>query len=80
MLGNVYEWCQDRENASKPRKRGMYNDVINISDSIVEKNFRSLRGGTFVNLPASVGSAYRFWNAPSSRSTYYGFRLARTCP
>ena len=70
MLGNVYEWCQDSENTSKPRKKGMYNDIIIISESIVEKNPWLLRGGTIVNLPAIVRSAYHFWNAPSSRSTY----------
>ena len=26
MLGNMYEWCQDSWNASKPAKKGIYND------------------------------------------------------
>ena len=47
MLGNMYEWCQDSWNASKPAKKGIYNDSINISESIVEKNPRLLRGGSF---------------------------------
>ena len=32
-------------NASKPGKKGIYNDMINISESISEKNPRLLRGG-----------------------------------
>jgi formylglycine-generating enzyme required for sulfatase activity len=56
----------------------MHDDIIAIFEYIGEKNPRLLRGGTFVNLPQSIRSAYHLWNAPSSRSTYYGFRLART--
>ena len=67
MLGNVFEWCQDSMNASKPGKKGIYNDIINISESINEKNPRLLRGGTFNNLPAVVRSAYRIGYPPSNR-------------
>ena len=78
MLGNMYEWCQDSWNASKPGKKGICNDVINISESIIEKNPRLLRGGSFYDQPAFVRSAYRDWDAPSNRIIDYGFRLART--
>jgi formylglycine-generating enzyme required for sulfatase activity len=27
MLGNQYEWCQDRKDASKPRQNGIFNDT-----------------------------------------------------
>ena len=78
MLGNTYEWCQDSWNVSKPVKKGIYNDVINISESIIERNPRLLRGGTFGNLPADVRSAGRFRFLPSLRIASLGFRLART--
>ena len=78
MLGNMYEWCQDSWNASKPAKKGIYNDLINISESIVEKNPRLLRGGSFDNQPAIVRSANRNRDAPSYRGTNYGFRPSRT--
>ena len=78
MLGNMYEWCQDSWNASKPAKKGIYNDSINISESIVEKNPRLLRGGTFNDRPALVRSAYRSGDAPSYRDTNIGFRPSRT--
>jgi hypothetical protein len=78
MLGNMCEWCQDSVNASKPAKKGIYNDSINISESTGEKNLRFLRGGSFYVRPADVRSAVRFWNAPAYRSSYYGFRPSRT--
>ena len=80
MLGNMYEWCQDSSNAPQPEKEGIYNDAINISESIIEENPRLLRGGSFNYPPALVRSASRVWNAPSFRSIFYGFRLARTYP
>ncbi len=78
MLGNMWEWCQDSRNASKPAKKGIYNDVINISESIVEKNVRLLRGGSFIPQPALVRSAYRVWFAPAVRNSNLGFRPSRT--
>ena len=78
MLGNMFEWCQDSVNASKPAKKGIYNDLINISESIVEKNPRILRGGSFGNPPAVVRSAYRNRDAPAYRYSNFGFRPSRT--
>ena len=78
MLGNMYEWCQDSLNASIPEKKGIYNDIINISESIVEKNPRILRGGTFDYRPALVRSAGRGGYAPADRGGGVGFRPSRT--
>ena len=78
MLGNTYEWCQDSWSAFKLVKQGIRNDVINISDSVIEKNPRLLRGGTFISRPAVVRSAYRDWYAPASRGTNIGFRPSTT--
>ena len=78
MLGNTYEWCQDSWNVSKPVKKGICNDVINISESVIDGNPRLLRGGTFNNQPGNVRSANRYRNAPSDRDSDYGFRLSRT--
>ena len=80
MLRNTYEWCQDSWNVSKPGKKGICNDVINIYESIIERNPRLLRGGSFNVRPALVRSAFRYWFLPSYRSINYGFRLARTYP
>ena len=53
MLGNIYEWCQDSSNASQPAKEGIYNDIINISESIIEKHPRLLRHWYLHNLSSS---------------------------
>jgi formylglycine-generating enzyme required for sulfatase activity len=75
MLGNVHEWCQERFESYEPKRPESTNreDVDMIPD-------RPLRGGAFSRRPAYVRSAVRGANAPSSRSSNYGFRLARTYP
>ncbi len=80
VLGNTFEWCQDNEGASKPLRKGIYNDIIRISASVVEKDPRILRGGTFIDRPASVRSANRYRLAPADRNGGDGFRPSRTYP
>jgi formylglycine-generating enzyme required for sulfatase activity len=78
MLGNEFEWCQDRYGVERPRKRLLRHDNINISEYIVDRHPRLLRGVAFDGLPAGVRSAIRFWNTPAFRITNYGFRPSRT--
>ena len=78
MLGNEFEWVQDRMHESMPQGRSLVSDIINISTYVVDKNPRLLRGGSFDNRPAFVRSAFRNWYAPSNRNTNFGFRPART--
>jgi formylglycine-generating enzyme required for sulfatase activity len=77
MLGNMFEWCQDRHRESTQGRR-VYDDNISISELLMDKHPRLLRGGAFTYRPASVRSAYRSWDAPTNRSIDSGFRLART--
>ena len=80
MLGNVYEWCQDRwESYPKGENNAISDDVI-ISIDHTETNPRILRGGAFSNRPALVRSANRGWYLPSDRDINDGFRIARTYP
>jgi formylglycine-generating enzyme required for sulfatase activity len=73
MLGNVYEWCQDRQSSSQTRQTESTNvDIIDINIP------RLLRGGSFYYLPGHVRSAFRLWNTPAYRDTNYGFRPSRT--
>ena len=58
---------------------GKENDVITILETINE-NDRYLRGGTFHDQPSEVRSANRYWDTPSYRDAYIGFRPARTLP
>jgi formylglycine-generating enzyme required for sulfatase activity len=71
MLGNVYEWCQERH-GDKPEGGAQSND------DIIDESPRLLRGGAFTYPPAGVRSAYRNWNAPLDRDIGFGLRLART--
>jgi formylglycine-generating enzyme required for sulfatase activity len=71
ILGNVYEWCQDRSGSEPRGKDSSIHDIIDDSPCL-------LRGGSFSGLPAVVRSANRFWIAPALRYTANGFRPART--
>jgi formylglycine-generating enzyme required for sulfatase activity len=43
MLGNEFEWVQDRVSRSMPEKRGVFTDIINIYEVISAKDYRLLR-------------------------------------
>ncbi len=73
MLGNVYEWCQARHASYEPGR------VESSSDDILDDFPRNLGGGSFGLPPAYARSADRTGLAPSTRLSYDGFRLARTC-
>jgi formylglycine-generating enzyme required for sulfatase activity len=72
MLGNVYEWCQERGTNYQPGR------VESSSDDIIDDIHRLFRGGAFFDLPADVRSANRDWGAPTVRDRVLGFRPART--
>jgi formylglycine-generating enzyme required for sulfatase activity len=80
MLGNEFEWVNDKSGVSRPGRHSSEYDSINTLESINDKFPRLLRGGTFNGLPAIVRSAFRSRYAPSNRGTYDGFRPARTYP
>jgi formylglycine-generating enzyme required for sulfatase activity/tetratricopeptide (TPR) repeat protein len=79
MLGNEFEWVQDRERRSMGQRRGLFSDTIHIVEYINEKYPRLLRGGSFNLQPALVRSAYRDRLAPANRYASPGFRPSRTC-
>jgi formylglycine-generating enzyme required for sulfatase activity len=62
LLGNVWEWCQDRDDIGSDG--GGYVPV--------------LQGGSFGDNPAMLRSASRVRFQPAYRPTDFGFRLART--
>ena len=78
MLGNEYEWCQDRINTPRPGGKGLYSDIINKSEYIRDRHPRLLRGGAFSVVPGFVRSAFRSDNAPTLRNFLCGLRPART--
>jgi formylglycine-generating enzyme required for sulfatase activity len=78
MLGNVFEWCQDRADTPRPSTKGIHNDIITMFESVSDKENRKLRGGSFADPGEYVRSAVRLWNLSSLRGYIYGFRPART--
>eukprot|EP00913_Durusdinium_trenchii_P023470 g22048.t1 len=78
MLGNVFEWCQDRADA--PRTTGAKQVAGKNTDhlTIIDENIHLLRSGSFNLEPSLVRSAYRFTDRPTFRSHTYGFRPVRT--
>jgi formylglycine-generating enzyme required for sulfatase activity len=73
MLGNAYEWCQNRQEGNEHSPNESID--VEIIDMAIH---RLLRGGTFNYRPASVRSALRDWYAPADRSANFGFRPSRT--
>ena len=70
MLGNVWEWCQDR--------LGPYGSE-HVIDPVGPDmgSLRVLRGGSWSDYACDVRAATRFAYGPSFRSDYVGFRLSR---
>ena len=78
MLGNVYEWCQEQYYRYPEGEGNTTTDDIKILVTIKEQDVRLLRGGSFLDGPASVRSAFRSGLYPALRYGNYGFRPSRT--
>jgi len=76
MLGNVFEWCQERPLPYHPDRDGTIMDITNVEEYVIAD--RLLRGGAFGDRPARLRSACRDSIAPAFKSSNFGFRLART--
>jgi formylglycine-generating enzyme required for sulfatase activity len=80
MLGNVYEWCQDQSIQNRTARDGTIEDDIIAAQVCTDKTYHTIRGASFPNRAAIVRAANRDGLAPSLRTNYVGFRLARTLP
>jgi serine/threonine protein kinase/formylglycine-generating enzyme required for sulfatase activity len=80
MLGNVYEWCQDRLEDYKVGPDGVIVDRLAGAETLIQTRWYVLRGGGFVDVPGHLRAAQRIWNFPHNRLGVYGFRIARTLP
>ena len=78
MLGNVYEWCQDRYEAYPSDSSGTVNDVMRRSPSVDPIAPRVSRGLAFNCFPLGVRSPSRNSDPPFIHNLGCGFRVART--
>jgi formylglycine-generating enzyme required for sulfatase activity len=74
MHGNVWEWVEDCWHSNY---RGGPANGTSWSDRCNERA-RVLRGGSWIDPPRILRSAYRSRNIPVYRSSTVGFRVART--
>jgi formylglycine-generating enzyme required for sulfatase activity len=78
MLGNIYEWCQQRYYRYPEREGNTIGDEIDIVLTVKEQDPRLRRGGAFSNHPAIVRSSNRGRSQPLDRNLINGFRPSRT--
>jgi eukaryotic-like serine/threonine-protein kinase len=80
MLGNIFEWCQDRYLPYRTGGTSIIDPHSTVLEFINDKNPRVLRGGSFPDRPAYVRSADRISKRPSDRIINDGFRLSKAYP
>jgi hypothetical protein len=77
-LGNAYGWCHNTYEQYPAAKAGEAIDDSEGKLTVDPTAARVLRGGSFNDQALIIRSAYRHINVPTYRSSYLGFRVART--
>ena len=78
MHGNVWEWCLDRWHpslAKGPTDGSAWQEPAPELAKEDQEDWRLLRGGSWLSLPANCRSAYRLIAPPVSRGSNIGFRV-----
>jgi formylglycine-generating enzyme required for sulfatase activity len=79
MHGNIWQWCQERQLASRPWG-GLPPPTEDREDTdpVAELHGRMLRGGNFYDHAPFLRCAAWLSNRPYTIDDYYGFRVGRT--
>ncbi len=78
MLGNVFEWCQDRNASYRPSRKGLFIDDLSIDEFVSDGRVRICRGGAFATPAEEARASARAGDQPLFSSYMNGFRVART--
>ena len=73
MLGNVWEWCEDRYGRRAYRRHETQNPLYRIVEDGMD--YRVIRGGSWLSEPSSIRCAKRSPSPPISRYNTLGFRV-----
>jgi formylglycine-generating enzyme required for sulfatase activity len=78
MHGNVWCWCQDKDQAYPPTSSGEVFKDEEHALAIVAQDLRAVRGDCYMDHAAGVRSASRWSEKPMDRTGIVGFRPVRT--
>jgi len=74
MGGNVWEWCENEWQNYPLSKETVNNNKLTKNSSTL----RVFRGVSWNGRPRLLRSAIRYYNNPTDRSNFIGFRLSKT--
>ncbi len=87
ILGNVWEWCHDGpltaafERTPYPAATQNHPAGDSLADLVImNRAWRSLRGGAYDYTPTTARSAHRDVSRVETRNVYIGMRVVRTLP
>jgi serine/threonine protein kinase/formylglycine-generating enzyme required for sulfatase activity len=76
MLGNVSEWCHDKDDHGKSRDT----EPVSADDNVIDNDVRVERGGSFNGWTTEVTSSTREAAPPFRKFDFVGFRPVRSLP
>ena len=75
MQGNVWQWVED---CWHDNFEGAPNNGTAWRTACASDQTNVVRGGSWVDPPENLRSAFRYWDSTGGRLSFLGFRVART--